>query len=93
MGGDRRRVDDMTYMLSLPPVKEPFDVDGKVSVVWVNWVNQTNAVLNTVVQAGTTANRPTIKFIGQQYYDTTLDIPIFVNAAGTAWVDATGSTV
>jgi hypothetical protein len=42
--------------------------------------------------SGTTANRPTIKLqVGQQYYDTTLGIPIWYN--GTVWKNASGTTV
>jgi hypothetical protein len=42
--------------------------------------------------SGNTANRPTILLqIGQQYYDTTLGIPIYWN--GTVWKNASGTTV
>ena len=40
---------------------------------------------------GVSANRPTTSIIGQFYYDTTLDKPIWWN--GTSFVDATGSAV
>ena len=41
---------------------------------------------------GTTANRPAIQLqIGQQFYDTTLGIPIWYN--GTVWKNASGTTV
>jgi peptidoglycan/xylan/chitin deacetylase (PgdA/CDA1 family) len=42
-------------------------------------------------QAGTTANRPTYVDIGYNYFDTTLNKPIWYN--GTNWVDSTGTTV
>lgn len=40
---------------------------------------------------GTTANRPTSSIIGQHYYDTTINKPIF--ADGNNWRDATSSVV
>jgi hypothetical protein len=40
---------------------------------------------------GTSANRPTSSVVGQFYYDTTLDKPIWWN--GTSFVDATGGAV
>ena len=40
----------------------------------------------------TTTQRPTVKqLIGQQFFDTTLGIPIWW--AGTKWVNASGATV
>jgi hypothetical protein len=42
--------------------------------------------------SGTTANRPAVQLhIGQTYYDTTLDRPIWWN--GTVWKKADGTTV
>jgi hypothetical protein len=46
------------------------------------------------VLADTTANRPfSTAFSGMQYFDTTLNKPIWRNAANTGWVDATGTAV
>lgn len=43
-------------------------------------------------KSGTTANRPsTFRFTGMSYLDTTLNKPIWWN--GSAWIDATGTTV
>jgi hypothetical protein len=54
-------------------------------------VNNNLIALNTP-SAGTTANRPATNLqVGQQYFDTTLGIPIWWD--GTNWVDATGTTV
>jgi len=41
-------------------------------------------------RSGTTANRPTIRFVGMEYFDATLNKPVWWN--GTVWVDATGTT-
>lgn len=44
------------------------------------------------LQAGTTAERPAVNlFIGQSYFDQTLNIPIWWN--GIDWVNASGTTV
>jgi hypothetical protein len=52
-----------------------------------------NSITALIVPAsGTTANRPTERLlVGQQYYDTTLGIPIWYN--GTVWKNASGTTV
>ena len=42
------------------------------------------------VSSGITANRPILPIAGQQYFDITLNLPIWYN--GTNWVDATGTT-
>ena len=45
------------------------------------------------IESGTTTQRPVLNdmMVGFQYFDTTLNKPIYWN--GTAWVDATGATV
>ena len=43
------------------------------------------------VGKGTTTERPTGKTVGYQYFDTTLNKPIWYT--GTALVDSTGATV
>ena len=52
-----------------------------------------NAIAGLITPAsGTTANRPTLQLqIGQIYYDTTLQIPIWYN--GTVWKNASGTAV
>jgi hypothetical protein len=46
----------------------------------------------TVPPSGTTANRPTEqRQIGQYYFDTTLNRPIYWN--GTNWINAAGTVV
>ena len=52
--------------------------------------NFNRAILNP--SFGITANRPTFGLlIGQNYFDTTLNIPIWYN--GSNWVNASGTTV
>ena len=52
---------------------------------WSSW-----RFLQTTL-AGNTASRPATPVVSEQYFDTTLGHPIWWN--GTAWVDATGTTV
>lgn len=56
---------------------------------------QKNMLVNIVPENGVTASRPTSPVVGQQYYDTTLNKPIWckVGGASPTWVDATGTTV
>ena len=51
----------------------------------------TNAKIIAIVSIGTTVQRPTGVTAGFQFYDTTLNKPIWWN--GINWVDATGTTV
>lgn len=44
-----------------------------------------------VTQNGTTTNRPTSSIIGLQFYDTTLQKPVYWS--GTTWKDSQGSIV
>ena len=50
-----------------------------------------SAVANKINIAGSTANRPTTAVLGQCYFDTDLNKPIWFN--GTDWVDYTGATI
>jgi len=58
------------------------------------YFNQVDNAVGGLIEpaSGTTANRPTLQVqVGQQYYDTTLGIPIWYN--GTVWKNASGTTV
>lgn len=48
------------------------------------------AYQNQVGLIGTTAQRPASPTVGQQFWDTTLDQPVWHDGAG--WVDADGTT-
>ena len=50
-----------------------------------------SAVANKINIAGSTANRPTTAVLGQCYFDTDLNKPIWFN--GNDWVDYTGTTI
>lgn len=60
----------------------------------LNVVPPNVASIVPVLVAVTTANRPTQGlYPGMNIFDTTLGKPIWCNAAGTGWVDATGTGV
>lgn len=57
-----------------------------------------SATDGTIMQrciSGSSVNKPNVATVhtGFCYFDTTLNKPIWVNAAGTGWVDATGTSV
>lgn len=53
--------------------------------------NELLAFEDRMHDTGSTEGRPPEPRVGQQYFDTTLNKPIFFS--GTAWVDATGTEV
>lgn len=53
--------------------------------------NELKAFESEVYSAGSTIARPLNPRVGQQYFDTTLNKPIFFS--GSSWVDATGQEV
>jgi hypothetical protein len=58
------------------------------------YFNQIDSFLATISTppAGATADRPTINLqVGQQYFDTDLNLPIWYD--GTDWIDAAGNVV
>ena len=61
----------------------------------VGWFAQAFLILFAVQQSGTTANRPTSRlWIGRTYFDTTLNLPIWVQTISpVVWQDAAGNTV
>jgi len=80
------------------PVAAPQTYDTQFENQMLNVLRLYFNQLNNYTQAtatpdyGTTSQRPTIKLqIGQIYFDTTLDYPIWWN--GTKWVNASGTGV
>jgi len=69
--------------------------DGAATVPFAVWISRVNTIVNAVQNSGTTAQRPvTGLWIGRQFFDTTLGIPIWVQSVGpVVWVDATGAPV
>lgn len=73
-----------------PPFQSSFvEAIGKVQSVWAQWLSRVQSVLNGITGSGVTAGRP-IKdlFVGQPYFDTSLNYPVFWN--GSDWVANAG---
>lgn len=70
-----------------------FDLTNNLPVVWINNTNKWRDVLGFTPSAKSGETRPTLKAddIGKQFFDITLNKPIWWN--GSAWVDATGQEV
>lgn len=58
---------------------------------WSEWLYVATSSLNPTPTVGPSSSRPTTPQAGIFYFDTTLGKPIWGN--GSAWVDATGTTV
>lgn len=81
-------------MISEPPNLSEFG--DRPLPPWANWFSSVYRICFSVVQSGTTAQRPTKNlWIGRMYYDTTLSKPIWVNAVtpSIVWKDGAGTTV
>lgn len=73
------------------PVTEP--LTWPLSPAWAGYFE---AVYSAAFpKGGTTAQRPTAPVLYQQYFDTTLGLPIWCDQVtpSVTWVDATGATV
>jgi microcystin-dependent protein len=70
--------------LTPPPLKITFDKDGAITVPWKDWTVAVYQALSKTTQSGTTAERPTATYKGQQYFDTTIGKQIWFD--GSSWV-------
>lgn len=63
-------------------------------VQFVCYNNVWHQYVGRPIAKGTTAERPnSYSTVGLQYFDTTINRPIWRNAANTGWIDATGAPV
>lgn len=81
---------------ALSPVTQP---DSDIaSVEYANFFNILQLVTFYSTRSGTTAERPTAstlaRWVGMNYFDTTLGKPVFLKIASTSvWVDGSGAVV
>ena len=69
------------------PVVNP---DGTATPGWRPWFSAVFQILAAMTQSGTTAQRPTtFLWVGRNYYDTTLALPIYYKGPG--WIKADGT--
>ena len=71
------------------------DSDLTASAAWQAWFSRIHSIVVTGQQSGTTANRPTSQvWIGRQYWDSTLNKPVYVaSVKPIVWRDAAGTIV
>ena len=78
------------------PSNDPLtDREGFAFRTWDQWLSYVHMTITAMRQSGTTAQRPTnMLWIGRQFYDTTLNKPVYVAAVRpTVWRDASGAVV
>jgi hypothetical protein len=78
------------------PSNDPLvDDKGMAFRTWAQWISWVHLTVTAARQSGTTAERPTsILWIGRQYFDRTLNKPVYVSAVKpTVWRDAAGTIV
>lgn len=71
------------------------DEEGKPRMPWAATFARWHQLVQTAQDSGATAERPTSQlWIGRQFFDTTLNKPVFVSAVKpTVWRDAIGTVV
>lgn len=79
--------------LEKPPLTEMLSVPGPIPRAWAVWLLNLWSQVET--GSGVTADRPTKNlFVGKQWYDTTLNIPIWLRSVRpTVWRNASGAVV
>lgn len=79
------------------PLNEDMSVKGGwMQAVWRGWFTALYALVKPLGGNGTTANRPTTGlYVGLQYFDATLGLPVFVRTIGppAVWVNGAGAVV
>ena len=77
-------------LISQPTNGPVVNQDGTATPGWSPFFSAVFALLTAMTQSGTTAQRPTtLLWVGRNYYDTTLALPIFYKGPG--WIKADGT--
>jgi hypothetical protein len=80
----------------LPDDKKVVDENRNLEFAWLQLFSRWQRIIASLVQAGSTLSRPTKGlWIGRQYYDSTLNKPIWVKEVRPVivWIDASGAVV
>lgn len=77
------------------PVQEQIKNRWTVTRFWQEFYSAVFNVVFAVQQSGTTDQRPTAGlWIGRRFYDTTLNLPIYLKSTSpSVWTDAAGNVV
>tara|TARA_R110000868_G_scaffold199448_2_gene446098 strand:+ start:9204 stop:9470 length:267 start_codon:yes stop_codon:yes gene_type:complete len=86
---------DNKNAFDFPSNNQLVEADLTITPSWLQWVSRIHSIVITGQQSGPTASRPTTQlWIGRQWYDETLNKPIYVRAVKpTVWRDAAGTIV
>lgn len=78
-----------------PASTDLVDENKKPTMPWEAWFSRVHNIVVTAQQSGPTADRPTTNlWIGRQYYDQTLNKPVYVSSVRpTVWRDAASAVV
>jgi hypothetical protein len=77
----------MAKTFAISPFSTPVDKNGdRLSVEWNSFFQTTANAVNSLYTSGTTAQRPTNAYLGQIYFDTTLNQLVFVNSISSSTV-------
>ena len=79
-----------------PSTAQLVDENGFGLTPWIQWIQRTHNIVRTLNTSGPTAQRPTsVLWIGQTYFDTTINKPIWIKQVKPAvvWIDASGAVV
>lgn len=83
--------------LSPAPLNQDMSYKGGwMNAPWRAWFSALFTLVQPLGGNGTTAQRPTTGlYVGLQYFDTTLGLPVFVKTVGppVVWVNGAGSVV
>ena len=78
------------------PDNDPLtDDQQKPFRTWLQWFNWVHLTVQAMRQSGPTSERPTnLLWIGRQFYDETLNKPVYVRSVRPVeWRDAAGTVV
>ncbi len=75
------------------PGNAPLTDGNAATPSWLQWFTRVHSIVTAQQQSGITANRPTKGlWIGRRYYDTTLNVPVYVAQVNpTVWRNASGA--
>lgn len=82
----------------LPPMTQPGLLGGGLQAftsAWAGWFSTVQKILVATSSSGATSARPNATYVGQFFFDQTLNRPIWAKTIGasTVWIEAGGAVV
>jgi len=78
------------------PAQKPIAGQEKALLPWIDWFSHVAQILAALTLSGPTELRPiALLWEGRQYWDSTLQKPVYLSSAGdpNVWKDAAGNVV